>query len=242
MFCIVRNPLEVIPSFAYLVHMRSHSLVPKEKINEQFPEWWANWSKQVSEYMQYNHDYIMNTLSKKIPTYIIRYEDLILNPEPVLNELFCFLLDVPTIEGTVVEQRIKLVSSGDNTTKSVYALKDKTKNLNKNRSMYDDNLMKELSTILKEYNIYYGYSNIGQPEEDCDGSETEFFQYSESEVSGDAHLYGFSAFNADSIARIGQTVEPMQNHKFTNDIGGMSKLKKLDKQLTVKDRVVTSIN
>ena len=120
MFCIVRNPLDVIPSFAYLVHMRSHSLVPNEKLHEKFPEWWAQWAKTVSEYIQYNHDYIVGTLSKKIPAYIIRYEDLILNPEPILNELFCFLLDVSSIEGTVVEKRIKEVSSSDSATKSVY--------------------------------------------------------------------------------------------------------------------------
>ena len=30
-----------------------------------------------------------------------------MNPEPLLTELFCFLLDVPSIEGTVVARRIK---------------------------------------------------------------------------------------------------------------------------------------
>lgn len=51
MFCVVRNPLDIIPSFAYLVHTRSHSLVPNEKLHEEFPEWWAEWVRTVAEYI-----------------------------------------------------------------------------------------------------------------------------------------------------------------------------------------------
>lgn len=63
-------------------------------------------AKQIS----YNHDYIVDTLSEKIPTYIFRYEDLVLDPEPVLLECFRFLLDVHSLEGTVVEAKIKAIS------------------------------------------------------------------------------------------------------------------------------------
>ena len=94
MFCVVRNPLEVFPSFAYLVHLKSHSLVTNEKLHEKFPEWWAEWSKTNAKYMVYGHNAVVNEISKEIPTYIIRYEDLVMNPEPVLIDLFCFLLDV----------------------------------------------------------------------------------------------------------------------------------------------------
>lgn len=52
---------------------------------------------------------MVNKLAKEIPTYIFRYEDLVINPEPVLHECFRFLLNVPSLEGTVVEARIKEV-------------------------------------------------------------------------------------------------------------------------------------
>ena len=52
--------------------------------------------------MRYNHDEIVNNFAKQIPTYIVRYEDLLTDPEPILDELFRFLLDVDSIEGTVV--------------------------------------------------------------------------------------------------------------------------------------------
>ena len=51
----------------------------------------------------------MGDVAKKIPTFIIRYEDLRIDPGRSLTDLFCFLLDVPSIEDTVVESRIRTV-------------------------------------------------------------------------------------------------------------------------------------
>ena len=52
---------------------------------------------------------MVNTLAKEVPTYVFRYEDLVTDPGPALHECFRFLLNVPTLEGTVVEARIKEV-------------------------------------------------------------------------------------------------------------------------------------
>ena len=41
---------------------------------------------------------------------MMRYEDLKINPVPTLTNLFCFLLDVSSIAGTVVERRINEVT------------------------------------------------------------------------------------------------------------------------------------
>ena len=165
MFSVVRNPLDVIPSFAYLIHMRSHSLVPNEKLHEEFPSWWDEWARTVAKYIQQNHDFVVNTLSEKIPTYIFRYEDLVTDPEPVLNECFRFILDVPSIEGTVVEKRIKEVCMQGTAGKQVYEMKNSTINLNKNEHMYSPELRKQLSEILKGYNMYYGYTNLSEGSE-----------------------------------------------------------------------------
>ena len=59
--------------------------------------------------MKYSHEIVMESISNKIPTLILRYEDLVLNPAKELTDLFCFLLDVPTLEGTVVQNRINTV-------------------------------------------------------------------------------------------------------------------------------------
>ena len=49
----------------------------------------------------------MNEVEPAIPTYYVRYEDLILNCQETLEQLFCFLLEVESIAGTVIEKRIR---------------------------------------------------------------------------------------------------------------------------------------
>ena len=60
--------------------------------------------------MKLNHEILLNAIANKIPTYFMRYEDLRMNPKPVLEGLFRFLLDVESIQGTVVERRIEEVT------------------------------------------------------------------------------------------------------------------------------------
>ena len=40
---IVRNPIDAIPSFANLVHLKSHSKTTVEDYHTDFPEWWTEW-------------------------------------------------------------------------------------------------------------------------------------------------------------------------------------------------------
>ena len=261
MFCVVRNPLDVIPSFAYLVHTRSHSLVPNEKLHEEFPEWWTEWSKTVAEYMQFNHDYIVGELANEIPTYVLRYEDLVMNPEPVLIECFQFLLDVPSIEGTVCEKRIKDICTNGFAGKALYALKNTSQNgqnLNRNKHMYSEQLKKEISTILKDSNFFFGYADVGEAEGDST-NPTAFFSYDKDEVGEDlkARAYGFRKFNDDTLAKNKKKLErklKRSNSKETDEGGnscmlesmpqhmfkqgnGLSKLNRLAvEKLTIKER------
>ena len=80
----------------------------------------------------------MEEIMPKIPTYFLRYEDLKLRPEPVLLDLFRFLLDAESLEGTLCERRIKEVTATDFTTKTLYTLKSTSTNLSRHRSMYND--------------------------------------------------------------------------------------------------------
>ena len=168
----------------------------------------------------------------------MRYEDLILNPEPVLTELFCFLLGVDSIEGTVVEKRIHEVSSSNHSTKSVYKLKNTDVNLNKSKHMYSKELKSELGEIMKSYIIFNGYSDIGLPEEDFDedSTSTAFFAY---DTFFPNIPPGIKDFNAETLTR--SKDDQFQSFKFTNDVGGMEKLKMLDVTLTVKEQQSRSL-
>jgi len=54
------------------------------------------------------HKFWMET---KIPTHIIRYEDICERPIEALSDLMKFILKVPSIEGTRIESYIKLASN-----------------------------------------------------------------------------------------------------------------------------------
>ena len=110
MFVIARNPIDVIPSFANLCNTRSHSIELNEQYHVDFPQYWDQFVRQMILNIRDNHTVVMNSIAKEIPTYFMRYEDLKLNPVPALTDLFCFLLDVPSIEGTIVERRINEVT------------------------------------------------------------------------------------------------------------------------------------
>ena len=79
MIVIVRNPLDIFPSFATLMQTKSQSLVINEQIHVDFPEWWDHFLKANSENLAKNHAFIFSKIAEKIPTYIVRYGDLKIN-------------------------------------------------------------------------------------------------------------------------------------------------------------------
>ena len=135
MIVIARNPIDVIPSFANLVNTHSHSLEINETYHVDFPEFWDQWVLKMSATMRKNHSEVLNSLARSIPTYFMRFEDLKLDPVPVLTGLFCFLLDVPSIKGTIVERKIQEVTQAGFQTKTAYKLKS-TSGLSRSNHMY----------------------------------------------------------------------------------------------------------
>jgi hypothetical protein len=55
------------------------------------------------------HKIIIDERIAKLPHYFIRYEDLCTNPQKTLEEIFCFLLEVKSVEGLNIQKRIKQV-------------------------------------------------------------------------------------------------------------------------------------
>ena len=112
MFVIARNPIDVFPSGAHLRNTFVHNGQINEQFHVDFPEYWDQFVRDRISCMRKNHTAVLNSIASEIPTFFMRYEDLKLNPVPALTDLFCFLLDVPSIEGTIVERRINEVTEG----------------------------------------------------------------------------------------------------------------------------------
>jgi hypothetical protein len=126
--CCVRNPVDLIVSFANLVNTMSHSIEFSSNFIENYPNWWDWWVRTCAE----NHAKYIATLlqhhatEKRNPIYFLRYEDLILNQEEELTELFKFLLDLESLHGTNIERRIKEVVNAGQEQNRLYKLKQST--------------------------------------------------------------------------------------------------------------------
>ena len=106
----------------------------------------------------------------------MRYEDLKLNPKPVLESLFCFLLNVSSIAGTLVEKRIADVTATDFTTKGTYKLKSNSKSLSRSNHMYTDAQMDLMKTELSDYISFWKYDATGQQNDESENApNTNFF-------------------------------------------------------------------
>ena len=73
-------------------------------------------------------------------------------------ELFCFLLDVDSLEGTLCERRIKEVTASGFTTKTAYTLKNTSTNLSRNRHLYSEQQLAFLREELADMIAFWGYN------------------------------------------------------------------------------------
>ena len=64
MIVIVRNPLDVILSFANLMLLQSHTLEPNELYHQQFPDWWEKWALKIAKEIADSHNYVIRTIAK----------------------------------------------------------------------------------------------------------------------------------------------------------------------------------
>ena len=79
-----------------------------------------------------------DAISKQIPAFIVRYEDLRVDPVPILKDMFKFLFDVKSIEGTVLEKRITEKCGSKSQPKSIYKAKPGGFSVNRNKHCFNE--------------------------------------------------------------------------------------------------------
>ena len=77
-------------------------------------------------------------MASSVPTLFVRFEDLRVDPAPVLTDMFKFILDVDSLEGTLCERRIKEVTSPNFNQSRAYAIKSASPSLCRNRHLYSE--------------------------------------------------------------------------------------------------------
>ena len=66
-------------------------------------EMWTDCIKAKSKDMAKCWDITTKNYAEEVPTYFLRYEDLLSNPQETLEGLFCFLLEVESVEGLNIQ-------------------------------------------------------------------------------------------------------------------------------------------
>lgn len=74
-----------------------------------WPEEWDASIKNGTDNIKAYHERVLEVNSKKVPHFFFRFEDLRTNPQQTLEKVFCFLLELESLEGTNAQRRIQQV-------------------------------------------------------------------------------------------------------------------------------------
>ena len=105
---LVRNPLDSITSLFNMVCTGTHNRSIHDNDFAKFPDMWSEYIQQDITVWKDFHDFWLNA---KIPVHIIRYEDILGNPEPTLRSLLEFILNVDDLKGTKIESYLQIAVS-----------------------------------------------------------------------------------------------------------------------------------
>ena len=81
----------------------------QQSLNEPLfkPFWEKFFADDLRCFVMYHDYWIKKARESNIPVYFFRFEELLITPEPVLKDMFRFILGVRDIDGTIIEKRIK---------------------------------------------------------------------------------------------------------------------------------------
>jgi len=98
---IVRNPLDVIPSWLNLVSTGAHNLKIEFQVEKDYPNWFQQYIEKVVREMKLWYGTVMkHARNRDVPTIFIRYEDLVMNSRPELEILMKFFTGLKDLKGT----------------------------------------------------------------------------------------------------------------------------------------------
>ena len=86
----------------------------------------------------------------------MRYEDLLIDPFPVLRDSFKFCLNIEDLEGTFIEKRIQevLITQGK---RAGISYKPRNGQFGNNTTYYSNDQIEYIKKIAEQYLYYFGY-------------------------------------------------------------------------------------
>ena len=176
---IVRNPLDTNLSWLHLCSMNNHATKQPFECEKRYPEYFDWWIKDCNYYIaKWMTQICKDAKFREVPMLFVRFEDLVNNPEPELNNIMSFMLGMKDLTGTNAERRIKEVLAMDQTATQTYKLKDTTRQRNANGHRYTKQQLDWISDKNKEWLNFFGYTSLPHDPE----NETGFFAFDGSEA------------------------------------------------------------
>jgi len=101
----------------------SHSLVPDQKLHEEFPEDWDRLVRAHVDIHKYYYDNVIKEIrSRDAPVHVIRFEDMRRNAYPVTKDMMKFILASDDLEDTVCDHNIMKTCKVDGSAKAIYKI------------------------------------------------------------------------------------------------------------------------
>ena len=195
---IVRNPMDTVISLFNMVATRTHTLSMIDEDFEKFNSLFDVFLEQeVTVWRDFQKYWMDNPI---IPTYVVRYEDMMSDPKTTLLDLFRFLLNEKDLEGTLIEALIEHHTKSK-TIKQVY--KPRKGKVNGNRDLYKDHQIKQIKKLAGQV-----LKRLGYVYEDSDtNSNTAFY-------SDDEDVESSSQYDSDPIIKNGKEAEVTARHTY----------------------------
>lgn len=101
--CCVRQPMDTLASLMHFFVTFTMDKPIHGEYEKEHPEFWEKFVKEQTDHFKKFHEIVVrDAKEKKAPFYFIRYEDLLENPREIIEKIYCFFLNVESIEGTCI--------------------------------------------------------------------------------------------------------------------------------------------
>ena len=175
----VRNPLDVFVSFFQMVCTQTHTKSFSNAI-DKYPlkEFWDHfYDTDVKCWVDWHDFWLKKAREQSIPVYFFRFEDLLITPQPVLKDMFKFILAEKDLDDSVIEKRIKdVIETGKN---FLYKPRAAGGGFHKHVDKLEPHQMQLLYDKLEYYLQFFGYAKNEKSQEFKDQGHNiyEFYDY-----------------------------------------------------------------
>ena len=192
---IVRNPLDTFVSWLELCHHCNHAQKCEFELEKDYPKFFDWYISEVGDEYRRFYDYHLDLAKqRRIPILFLRFEDMLMDPEPQLRDIMRFLLGIDDLTGTNAERRVKEVINLGHQATQTYKLKQSTLRFNSQGKRYSQEQIDRVGELLAEYNNTFGYAQY----ESEDSNPTGFFKYPENHAQR-VRFNKFKEFNEQNI-------------------------------------------